>query len=227
MRGLLPRFTHVLTLDVKGHDPVISRYGGTRVKGFPSKYDILKADLSDGNRAMRFRVHPGGMGAEAIRGFWHAMNGAWASGNSPGRKSEGTWVVNFDEARVMADLLKMKAHLIKLWVMGRSQGVTVVAGTQAPRFVPSEFYDQATWLAIGRFRDERIIKRLTEIAGSIGDGVDLKTILPSLVKTKTRREFLIIGPDDYVTITSWEPTKGDKGNRDKAIARLRKLRAEI
>lgn len=202
VRGLLPRFTHVLTLDVKGDDPILKRYGGQRVRGFPTKLDLLRAELSDRNPERRYRIHPGGLGASAKRSFDDAFRGAWSAGAH--RKTDGAWVLNIDEARIMSDHLGMKDHLTTGWVLGRGRGITMVAGTQAPRFVPSEFYDQASWLAIGRFRDKRILQRLGEIGGTVGDNVDLRSVLPTLERSKTRREFLILGPDDYSVITSWE-----------------------
>ena len=203
VRGLLPRFTHTVTLDVKGDDPELAR-AGQRVPRFPTRLDIAKAELSDRNPHYRFRVHPGGLGTSAKAAFDDVFRKAWAQGST--RRAKGSWLINIDEARIMADHLGMEKHLTTGWVLGRSKGITMLAGTQAPRYVPSEFYDQVSWLAIGRFRDERTLKRLSEIGGTVGDNTDIREILPNLERSKTRREFLILGPDDFTAITSWEPS---------------------
>jgi hypothetical protein len=202
VRGLLPRFTHTVTLDVKGDDPELRR-AGQKVPRFPTRLDLLKAELSDRNPEFRFRVHPGGLGTAARAAFDDVFRKAWAAGSK--RRTAGSWLINIDETRIMADHLGMQKHLTTGWVLGRSKGITILAGTQAPRFVPSEFYDQVTWLAIGRFRDERTLKRLSEIGGTVGDNADLRDILPHLQRSRSRREFLILGPDDFAAITSWSP----------------------
>lgn len=206
VRGLLPRFTHTVTLDVKGDDPELTtKAAGKRVPSFPTKFDLARARLSGDNPNMRFRVHPGDLGPRAKAAFDGVFRHAWAAGKA--RKAKGSWLLNVDEARIMADHLGMERHLTTGWVLGRSRGITMLAGTQAPRYVPSEFYDQVSWLAIGRFRDDRTLKRLAEIGGTVGDNADVRRILPTLERSKTRREFLLLGPDDLAVITSWEPTK--------------------
>jgi hypothetical protein len=204
VKGLMARWSHVITLDVKGDDPVVAKGCGDLIHGFPTKKDILLAEMGEHNPRYLFRVNSSSK-AGMQREFYDVFNKAWSTGGR--RKKAGSWVLHIDEARITSDKLKMRDHLEWLWISGRSKGITMLASTQAPRFVPTEFYDQATWIAIGRQRDERTILRLKEIGGIGGDGIDLKTVLPGLERSANRREFLVVGPDDLAVITSWEPPR--------------------
>jgi hypothetical protein len=67
--------------------------------------------------------------------------------------------------------------------------------TQAPRWVPSSFYDQPSFVWIGRINDEVAHKRLREIGGL------KRAHLPAIQNLK-KREFLVIGDGgDYTAIT--------------------------
>lgn len=83
--------------------------------------------------------------------------------------SEGDWVVYFDEVQDIGGLripnLGLGMHLDELYRKGRSRHISVVASTQAPRHVPTSFYDQADFAWIGRLSDEDKQKRLREIGG--------------------------------------------------------------
>jgi hypothetical protein len=49
---------------------------------------------------------------------------------------------------------------------GRSAGISVVAMTQRPAFIPLAFYDQATHLFVWRDNDLRNRQRIGELAGN-------------------------------------------------------------
>lgn len=101
---------------------------------------------------------------------------------------EGNWVVYCDEIQDLGGLRKpnlgLSMHLDELYRKGRSRGISVLAGTQAPRHVPSSFYDQASFAWIGRLADEDKQKRLREIGGLP------KPALP-FITTLRRREWLL------------------------------------
>lgn len=78
---------------------------------------------------------------------------------------QGSWTIIVDECRYIADHLKLTKELQLLWLQGRSQGNTLVAGTQRPRYIPLEAYDQATHLVFWRDADESNVKRCAELAG--------------------------------------------------------------
>jgi hypothetical protein len=61
--------------------------------------------------------------------------------------------------------LNLEPWVEKIYRYGRSKGISLIAATQSPRYVPSSFYDQASFAWIGRIRDEQRQKRLLEIGG--------------------------------------------------------------
>jgi energy-coupling factor transporter ATP-binding protein EcfA2 len=84
----------------------------------------------------------------------------------------GGWCLYIDEVRFIADQLKLKSDLDSLWLQGRAMGISLVAGTQRPAWVPLEMYSQATHLFLWQESDKRNLRRLGEIGG-----VDTDTIM--------------------------------------------------
>jgi hypothetical protein len=167
---------------VKGDDSTLVESGHRKVRTYPSAFQLFGA----GDDAQRWRIAPGGYG-KAQRPVWdHVFREVWRSG----RGKDATWVVYADETRLLADpaFLGLKDHLDALWISGRSRGITLVAGTQAPRWVPASMYEQPRYFAIGKIRDRRALDRL----GQIGGDVDMiRAIVPDLA----HHEWLFLGPD--------------------------------
>lgn len=82
---------------------------------------------------------------------------------------DGQWVVFMDEIRDLTDPkppnLGLAPWVDEIYRKGRSKGISIIACTQAPRWVPASFYDQASFAWIGRLADEQKQKRLLEIGG--------------------------------------------------------------
>jgi hypothetical protein len=101
---------------------------------------------------------------------------------------EGDWVVYCDEVQDLGGLRKpnlgLSMHLDEFYRKGRSRRLPVIAGTQAPRHVPSSFYDQAAFAWIGRLADEQKQDRLREIGGMP------KAAMPTITGLR-RREWLL------------------------------------
>lgn len=101
---------------------------------------------------------------------------------------EGNWVVYCDEVQDIGGLrlpnLGLSTHLDEFYRKGRSRNLPVIGGTQAPRHVPSSFYDQASFAWIGRLADEDKQKRLREIGGMPKEGI-------TAVSALRRREWLL------------------------------------
>jgi len=176
VHGLLPLCQHdnVAIFDNKGDDPVLNATGAKAVKKLPSRlrrtldndrpkdgwYRIVVAD--DLNKA-RDQV---GSALETIY-------------------SEGNWIVVLDETRAISDPrspgLGLQPQLDRLWLRGRSRGICVVAATQAPRWVPTSFYDQCQFVWCSRIRDERAHQRIMEI------GSMTRAHIPHIAAIRKRR----------------------------------------
>lgn len=206
-RGLLPLWRYSLILDVKGGDATLDSSGHRRIPGYPSKIDLLSND------ATRFRINPGTYSRSTRAVFDDVFRKVWASAKGRG---DGTWTLYADETRLLADpkYLGLGQHLDSVWISGRSRGISLIAGTQAPRWVPSAFYEQPTYFAIGPVRDRRALRRLSEISG---DTDMLEDVVPRL----RRYEFLFLGPS-WATISKVEAaTKIDARTRSPRRASLR------
>lgn len=77
----------------------------------------------------------------------------------------GGWCIYIDEVRYVAGSLKLKSDLEHIWLQGRAMGLSLVAGTQRPAWVPLEMYSQATHLFLWQETDKRNLRRLGEIGG--------------------------------------------------------------
>lgn len=97
---------------------------------------------------------------------------------------EGHWTVLVDEARYVTDYLGLSREVVLLLTQGRSQHNSMVIGTQRPRHVPLECYDQASHLFFWRDPDGGNVKRIAEMAG-----IDPREV-PRVVASLDRHEFL-------------------------------------
>lgn len=78
---------------------------------------------------------------------------------------QGGWCVYVDELLYLVKTLRLSRPLEVLWQQGATLGVTVIAGSQRPAWVPLEAYSQATHLFIWRTSDRRDLARLADVAG--------------------------------------------------------------
>lgn len=78
--------------------------------------------------------------------------------------SEGHWCVVIDELWYFIHQLKLELTVKTYLQQARSIGISLVAGTQRPAFVPLEIYDQSTHLFFWRDNDERNLKRISGVA---------------------------------------------------------------
>jgi hypothetical protein len=202
LRGLLPLRRHVLILDPKGGDDTLDRYGGRRITRAPTRFDLWRH--GDERGGWRFRVNPSLDAARRV--FDESIRLAWRDSRRL-LKERGEGVTFYvDETRLLSDKLRMRDHLETLWIGARSRGISLVAATQAPRYVPSEFYDQPTYVMIGNLRDRVAQRRLAEIGG---DTDMIKEVVPSL----RWHEFLVIGPQLAFRTTMPKPGRSSGGRR--------------
>lgn len=109
--------------------------------------------------------------------------------------AQGGWCVALDEARYVAEQLQCRELLQLLWLQGRSNGISMVASTQRPRFLPLEAYSQATHLFLWRNRDKLDRDRLAGL-GTLDTSIIRETIaqLPphACLYVNTRDDFLCV-----------------------------------
>lgn len=159
-RGILPltESDRVLIIDNKGDDPTLKGYGRPVANLNRITRDLFVDKRKPRSQWYRLIVHDDWEQARAQ--VLKALQVVY---------SEGDWVVVIDETRALTDPqvpgLRLRAEVERLWLRGGSRGISVVAATQAPRWVPSSFYDQASFAWIGRVEDEAAQKRMLEIGG--------------------------------------------------------------
>jgi hypothetical protein len=177
VHGLLPLCTddRLCILDSKGDDPVLRASGARPVRSLPSELKRAAFDDAKPKSAWyRLVIHDERDRAiEQVEGAFEKIY------------REGNWVVVVDETRAISDPrspgLGLQPQLDRLWLRGRSRGISVVAATQAPRWVPSSFYDQCQFVWCSRIRDERAHQRIMEI------GSMTRAHIPLISKVRKRR----------------------------------------
>lgn len=184
-RGLLPLWKHSLTLDIKGDDPELIKMPAKMVKEYPKAREsgfLFKGDpySTAGFESDSFRIVPGHSQAVARATFHDALGRAF---------TDGQWLIYLDELRWLTDpkYLGLGADVERLWLFGRSRGLTILSATQAPRWVPSAFYEQARHHFIFGTTKKAVLKRLSEIDNDQDD-------IEEIVKSLGDFEFLYVGP---------------------------------
>lgn len=176
---------YVLVLATKPKDPLISsltKKGFGVVRDWPIPYPpykrlILWPDISSIEKQ-----------AKQAQIFRLALMQAYR---------QGGWCIYIDELRYVCDTLKLGDIVDMLWQQGRSLGLSIVGGTQRPRYVPLSAYSQATHLFCWRNNDVADVNRLREIGGTM-DSVTLRESILSL----DRFETLYINTRDDVLCTT-------------------------
>lgn len=82
--------------------------------------------------------------------------------------SQSGWAIDVDEGRYVCDpeYLGLRGIVAQWYIQGRSDHKSVVLGTQRPRWVPLEAFDQATHLFFFNDDDDQNVKRMAEAAGA-------------------------------------------------------------
>ena len=93
---------------------------------------------------------------------------------------DGGWTIYLDELRYFTDAkyLRLGSWAELFWLQGRSIGISLVAGTQRPAWVPLAAYSEPTHLFLWRNSDASNIRRLREIGGV--NGREVQSILEQL-----------------------------------------------
>jgi hypothetical protein len=108
----------------------------------------------------------------------------------------GGWTVYIDEMLVLSRDLGMERVINRMYTQARSNGVTMVAGTQRPRGAPLNMFEQSEWFCLWRIADMEDRARASEYLGpNRWMAYEATAMLP-------RYEFLVVNTaTDYATRT--------------------------
>lgn len=98
----------------------------------------------------------------------------------------GGYCLYFDDLYYVANTLKLKSSVQMMYTQVRSNGVSLIASMQRPAWNPLEAVSQATYLLVGRIRDERDVERC-----AAGMGINKKMLLAAIAELE-EYEFLLL-----------------------------------
>ena len=169
-RQLLRRRDYVVVLGVKNRDPEL--YGPFQREGYELTSHFDPEPPAEATRARvlyvpRTELHGAEARGRKTRQFRQVLNDVY---------DVGYWCVYADDIQYMADKLKLAPEFEELWMLGRSEGVSLVASSQEPVDIPVMAYGMATHLFLFGNRDLYRAKRMAELMG-VNREIAEKTIL--------------------------------------------------
>jgi len=186
---LIQQRGHVLFLSTKSQDETQEELVPLGFKIAPSVKEI-SLDVSK-----KWVVNPGGMKkGETVSQMKDRQRPIYREAISMAYH-QGKWCLVVDEGRYICDYLGLKDEVTLAYLQGRSYKLSVIMGTQRPRFVPLETFDQATHLFFWRDNDLGNIDRISELAGL--RRLQVKDIVPKLEQHQflycnTRNDLMVI-----------------------------------
>lgn len=105
--------------------------------------------------------------AKLKRTFLNAMSHIYRSGG---------WCIAVDEISVIANDLKLDGQLKFLLQQSRSSGISIIGGTQRPKYIPLAFYQSSTHMFLWREGDDVNLQRLSEIAGNVNKRAIMRAV---------------------------------------------------
>jgi hypothetical protein len=187
----LCQYDKVLVIDVKGDDPTLEGFGHP-VRNVPQWNWRFWNDEPD---SKWFRL--------IVEEDWDRARTQVATALAQVRK-QGGWVIYLDETRALTDPrppgIRLQPEVEQIWLRGGSRRNCLLAGTQAPKWVPNSFYTQPQFFWVGRVEDEDSQKRLREI-GSLN-----RSILPTIANLKKHHFLEVDNQEDerHVAISKVE-----------------------
>lgn len=158
-RELLKFRDFVVVLGIKNRDPELYAPFQAEGYGLVRKFDPEPPDDAVQHRVLfvpRTDKHGAEGRAVKAKAFRQALNDIY---------DVGYWCVYADDIQYMSDQLKLDPEFEELWMLGRSEGVTVVASSQEPVNIPLMAYGMATHLFLFKNPDDRRAKRMAELTG--------------------------------------------------------------
>jgi hypothetical protein len=100
--------------------------------------------------------------------------------------TEGGWTVAIDELWFFSNVLRME-HEVKVFLLqARSLGISVLAGTQRPAWVPVELYSSSTHLFFWRDNDDANLDRISRLS------VQSTSFIKDVVRRLDRHQVLYV-----------------------------------
>jgi hypothetical protein len=158
-RVLLRRRDYVVVLGVKNRDDEL--YGPFQKDG----YELVRSfNPEPPDEAERMRVlyvpRSDKRGAEGIQAKAKKFREALLD-----VEDTGYWCVYVDDVQFMADEMRLAPEFRVLWIMGRSEGISMVVSSQEPVDIPLQAYGQATHLFLFKNPDVYRARRMAELTG--------------------------------------------------------------
>lgn len=102
-------------------------------------------------------------------------------------KPESNTIVAFDELAYICDDLGLKTEVTTYYREARANGITIVASTQRPNYVPRYMHSESTWSVFFAPKDQEDAERMAQVAGD-------KTYYMRVFRELDRRnyEFLLV-----------------------------------
>ena len=197
--GILAHWDDVLVIDSTGDPGFIKDYGKP-IQRFGKLKGVQRLSVSDMSSASREKIY------KAIqRGI-----------------RQGSIAIYADEIRQLVDkkFFNLGPLLDHTWLFTAKRDVSLVGGSQAPRWLPSSFYDQSKTHFIFGMRDRRAMKRLAEISGDVDT---LEVVIPNL----GRWEFAYVGIDGNVSVSKFAMPKRVKSNPDQSRLHVTRPSASV
>lgn len=198
-RELLKRRDLVVVLGIKNRDPEL--YGPFEKMGYSLEHTFHPVPPGEEGEALVLFVPraDGKHGAEAraikARRFRAVLNDVYDT---------GYWCVYADDVQYLADQLHLATELEELWMIGRSELVSVVASSQEPVNIPLMAYGAATHLFLFRNNDQRRAQRMAELTGVN------REVAQHVILGLDEHEFLYVNREQGQMIRSKVLLKGDR-----------------
>lgn len=157
--AILPHREYVVAIATKPKDPTLEKLGKTkewhRIAEWPPPKKAKRVLLWPPFKKPEYEKAQAKVIGEAFEQIFE----------------DGNWTLLFDEVFYIVNDLKLENWCKRFWTQGRSIGITVIAGTQRPAFVPLDMYSAATWIVAWRTNERRDLERLAGLGSANTEAV--------------------------------------------------------
>lgn len=175
LTNLLPLHPHVVVFATKPKDESMSRLIRT---GY---YPVKEWQRLDPSQYPRRVLWPDAGSLDSVQQQREVFHTAFQK-----IYREGGWTVAIDELWYIGNVLRLDMDVKLYLLQARALGISLLAATQRPAWVPLEVYDQSTHLFFWRDNDENNLRRLSGISFRSAD------LIRSVVSELERYQVLYI-----------------------------------